>query len=173
MRLFKVDIPRRETRGPTPSLGRARIDHEEDVLPTLPKSAKQLIDSDANVHLVTLNRDGSPQVSMVWAGMIDDEICVGSITPRQKLHNVRRDPRVTLSIESPAHDRLGLSQYLVVVGRARVTAGGAPELISDLAQRRLPPGTRFPRGDDHDPGWIMRIAAERWRGYGPWSENVQ
>jgi PPOX class probable F420-dependent enzyme len=139
----------------------------------LPDSAKSLIESDANVHLVTLNRDGSPQISMVWAGMIDNEICVGSITPRQKLDNVRRDPRVTLSIEAPEHDHLGLSQYLVVVGVARITDGGAPEFISMLASRRLPAGTKFPRGDDHDPGWIMRITAERWRGYGPWCGNVQ
>ncbi len=140
---------------------------------TLPDSAKALVNSGANVHLVTLNRDGSPQVSMVWAGMVDDEICVGAITPRQKIHNIRRDPRVTLSIESPDHDRLGLSQYLVVIGNARVTEGGAPEFISMLAERRLPPGTKFPRGDDNAPGWIMRITAERWRGYGPWCGNVQ
>jgi PPOX class probable F420-dependent enzyme len=142
-------------------------------LATLPDSAKALIDSGANVHLVTVNPDGSPQASMVWAGMIDEEICVGALTPRQKIHNIRRDPRVTLSIESPEHDRLGLSEYLVVVGTARVTEGGAHEFISMLAKRRLPPGTKFPRGEDKAPGWIMRIAAERWRGYGPWSGNVQ
>jgi PPOX class probable F420-dependent enzyme len=142
-------------------------------LATLPDSAKALIDSGANVHLVTVNPDGSPQASMVWAGMIDDEICVGALTPRQKIHNIRRDPRVTLSIESPERDRLGLSEYLVVIGTARVTEGGAHEFISMLAKRRLPEGTRFPRGEDKAPGWIMRITAARWRGYGPWSENVE
>jgi PPOX class probable F420-dependent enzyme len=139
----------------------------------LPDSAKALIDSDANVHLVTINPDGSPQTSMVWAGMVDEEICIGSLTMRQKLRNARRDPRVTLSIESPERDKLGLDFYLVVIGTARITEGGAPELVGSLAKRRLPPGTQFPRGTDHPPGWIMRITPERWRGYGPWSENVQ
>jgi PPOX class probable F420-dependent enzyme len=139
----------------------------------LPDSAKALLDSDANVHLVTINPDGSPQASMVWAGMDGEEICIGSITMRQKLKNVRRDPRVTLSIESPEHDRSGLDFYLVVIGTARLVEGGAPELVSSLAKRRLPEGTQFPRGTDHPPGWVMRITPERWRGYGPWVDNVQ
>lgn len=140
--------------------------------PTLPESARALIDSGASAHLVTINPDGSPQVSLVWAGIEDEEICVGSLTPRQKLRNVRRDPRVAISFESPERDRLGLNLYLVVIGRARVTEGGAPELVSMLAKRRLAPGTKFPRGDQNPPGWVMRIAPERWRGYGPWCGNL-
>jgi PPOX class probable F420-dependent enzyme len=140
---------------------------------TLPDSACALVDSGASAHLVTINPDGTPQITLVWAGMEDGEICVGSITPRQKLRNVRRDPRVAISFESPERDRLGLTFYLVVNGTARITEGGAPEFVSRLAERRLPAGTRFPRGEDHPPGWIMRITPERWRGYGPWVENVQ
>src|ERR1700753_820614 len=114
----------------------------------LPVSAKDLIDSGANVHLATINRDGTPQLSMVWAGIENGEICVGSLTRRQKLRNVERDPRVSLSIESPERDRLGMNYYLVVSGTARRTEGGAPELVTELAKRRLPAGTKFPRGDD-------------------------
>jgi PPOX class probable F420-dependent enzyme len=142
-------------------------------MPVLPESAAELIDSDVSAHLVTINPDGTPQISLVWAGMEDGEICVGSITPRQKLHNVRRDPRVAVSFESHEHDRTGLSFYLVVMGTARITEGGAAEFVSKLAKRRLAPGTKFPRGENHAPGWIMRIKPERWRGYGPWVENVQ
>jgi PPOX class probable F420-dependent enzyme len=139
---------------------------------TLPDSAVALIDSAASAHMVTINRDGSPQVSLVWAGMEDGEICVGMLTPRQKLHNVRRDPRVAISWESPEVDRTGLSLYLVVTGAARITEGGSAELVSRLAERRLPPGTVFPRGTDHPPGWIIRVTPERWRGYGPWAGNL-
>jgi len=138
----------------------------------LPESAIALIDSGASAHMVTLNRDGSPQVSLVWAGVEDGEICVGMLTPRQKLHNVRRDPRVAISFESPERDATGLTYYLVVRGTARVTEGGSAELVSRLATRRLPPGTKFPRGDTHPPGWIIRITPERWHGYGPWAGNV-
>jgi PPOX class probable F420-dependent enzyme len=140
---------------------------------TLPASACALIDSGASAHMVTINRDGSPQVSLVWAGMEDGEICVGMLTPRQKLHNVRRDPRVAISFESPERDRTGLSLYLVVMGTARVTEGGSAELVARLAKRRLPPDTKFPRGDRHPPGWVIRISPERWRGYGPWAGNLE
>lgn len=139
---------------------------------TLPQSARELVDSGANAHLTTLNADGSPQVSLVWAGLVAGEVCVGSLTPRRKLANVRRDPRVAISFESPQRDARGLSYYLVVLGSARLTAGGAPDLVRELATRRLAPGTKFPRGDDNPPGWIMRIAPERFHGYGPWAANT-
>lgn len=138
----------------------------------LPESACALIDSGASAHMVTISRDGSPQVSLVWAGMEDGEICVGMLTPRQKLHNVRRDPRVAISFESPERDSTGLTYYLVVMGSARVTEGGSAELVGRLAKRRLPAGTTFPRGDRHPPGWIIRITPERWRGYGPWAGSA-
>jgi PPOX class probable F420-dependent enzyme len=139
---------------------------------TLPDSAVALIESGASAHMVTLNRDGSPQLSLVWAGMEDGEICVGMLTPRQKLHNVRRDPRVALQWESPETDPAGLTYYLVVMGTARVTEGGSADLVRRLATRRLPAGTKFPRGDSHPPGWIIRVKPERWRGYGPWAGNA-
>ncbi len=35
---------------------------------TISTEARALLESDALAHLVTLNRDGSPQVSVVWVG---------------------------------------------------------------------------------------------------------
>jgi len=138
----------------------------------LPKPAIQLINSGVHAHLATLGRNGAPQLSMVWSAWIDGEICVASLTPRQKLRNVSRDPRVALSYESGETDaEQGLRYYLVVEGRARVTEGGAPELLRTLAGRYLAPGTKFPRGDDPPAGWIMRISPTRWRGYGPWESG--
>ena len=52
------------------------------------------------VHVVTLAPDGSPQVSIVWVGLEDDEIVAGHLGSRQKLRNIGRDPRVALSIHS-------------------------------------------------------------------------
>ena len=63
---------------------------------------------------------------------------------QQKLQNVRRDPRVTLSIEGTEIQPPGLKQYLVLHGRARVTEGGAPELLQELAYRYLGPDVTFP-----------------------------
>ena len=119
-------------------------------------------------HLVTLEADGSPQVSIVWVGLQGDEIVSGHLGDRGKLDNVRRDPRVVLSMETGGREPSGLERYLVVHGRARVTEGGAPELLQDLARVYLGEGVRFPPMDDPPPGFVLRITPERVGGVGPW-----
>ena len=54
---------------------------------TLRPDARALIESDALVHLVTLNPDGSPQLSCVWAGLEGEEIVSGHMAMRQKIAN--------------------------------------------------------------------------------------
>ena len=136
---------------------------------SLPDSARAMIESGRLAHLVTLNRDGSPQVSCIWVGLDGDEIVSGHLfETQQKLRNVRRDPRVSLSIEGTEIQPPGLLQYLVVHGRARLTDGGAPELLQELAYRYLGPDVKFPPMPDPPPGIVMRIAVERVGGVGPW-----
>lgn len=138
----------------------------------LPESARAIIESGRIAHLVTLNRDGSPQISCVWVGLDGDELISGHLrADQQKLLNVRRDPRVSLSIEGAEIQPPGLLQYLVVHGRARITEGGAPELLQELAYRHLGPNVRFPPMDDPPPGYVLHIAVERLAGVGPWAES--
>ena len=135
----------------------------------LPESARAIVESGRLAHLVTLNRDGSPQISCVWVGLDGDEIVSAHLRDQQKLRNVRRDPRVSLSIEGTEIQPPGLLQYLVVHGRARITQGGAPELLQQLAHRYLGPDVRFPPMADPPPGNVLRIRAERLGGVGPWT----
>jgi PPOX class probable F420-dependent enzyme len=136
---------------------------------TLPDSARELLESDALAHLVTLNRDGSAQVSCVWVGLDGDEIVSGHLrASQQKLRNVARDPRVVLSVEGTTIHPPGLKEYLIVHGRARVEEGGAPELLQRLAYVYLGPGVRFPPMEDPPPGVVLRITPERLGGVGPW-----
>jgi PPOX class probable F420-dependent enzyme len=136
---------------------------------TLPESARELLESGALAHLVTLNRDGSPQLSCVWVGLEDGEIVSGHLGGRQKLRNVARDPRVALSIEGTLVQPPGLKQYLVVHGRARITDGGAADLLQRLAHVYLGPDVKFPPMDDPPPGQVLRITPERIGGVGPWT----
>jgi PPOX class probable F420-dependent enzyme len=135
----------------------------------LPDSARAILESGRLAHLVTLNPDGSPQISCVWVGLDGDEIVSGHLRDQQKLRNVRRDPRVSLSIEGTELQPPGLKQYLVVHGRARITEGGAPELLQELAYRYLGPDVSFPPMDDPPPGSVLRIEVERLTGIGPWA----
>ncbi len=135
----------------------------------IPPDARALLESDALAHLVTLNPDGSPQVTCIWVGLAGDEIVAGHLFPQQKLRNIERDPRVVLSVESEESNDMGLRHYLVVHGTARITQGGAPELLHELAQTYLGPGTEFPPMPDPPPGRVTRITPERFGGVGPWA----
>ncbi|HET8741076.1 MAG TPA: PPOX class F420-dependent oxidoreductase [Gaiella sp.] len=136
----------------------------------LPESARAMIESGRLAHLVTVSPDGSPQVSCVWVGLHGDEIvCAHLVSTQQKLRNVRRDPRVSLSIEGTEIQPPGLLQYLVVHGRARLTEGGAPELLQEFAYRYLGSEVRFPPMPDPPPGVVMHITVERIGGVGPWA----
>jgi PPOX class probable F420-dependent enzyme len=135
----------------------------------LPDSARELIESGALAHLVTLNRDGSPQVSCVWVGLDGDELVAGHLPEHQKIRNIRRDPRVAVSFEGTRIHPPGLKEYLVVHGRAYVTEGGAPELLQRLAHVYLGPNVKFPPMPDPPPGYVTHIRVERVGGVGPWS----
>jgi PPOX class probable F420-dependent enzyme len=137
----------------------------------IPESARAVLDSDALAHLVTLNPDGSPQVSIVWVGLEGDDILSAHLREQQKLRNIRRDPRVALSLETGVMNAIGLREYLVVHGRATIEEGGGPELLQRLAHTYLGPDVRFPPLPDPPPGFRLRIAVERIGGIGPWAQG--
>ena len=122
-------------------------------------------------HLVTLNADGSPQVSIVWVGLEGDEVVTAHLGAYQKVRNVSRDPRVVLSLVTGGRNEHGLDRYLVVHGRARVSEGGAPEVLQRLAATYLGPGVVFPPMPDPPPGYVLHIEVERVAGIGPWADG--
>lgn len=135
----------------------------------LPDSARAVLESAALAHLVTIEPDGRPQVSIVWVGLDGDEIVSAHLPEHRKIRNIRRDPRVALSLETPNVNSFGLQEYLVIHGRARVTEGGAAELLQQLAHTYLGPEVKFPPMDNPPPGYITRITVERVGGVGPWA----
>jgi PPOX class probable F420-dependent enzyme len=139
-------------------------------MPRLNRAARDLIESGALAHMVTLNPDGTAQVSIVWMGLDGDELVSGHLPDHRKLRNVRRDPRVVISFESAAKNDIGMNDYLVVHGTARVTEGGAPELLNRLAQTYVGPGTTFPPMPDPPPGYLMHVAVDRIAGSGNWTD---
>lgn len=70
-----------------------------------------------NALLATTRRDGRPQLSPVTCGLNqDNKIVVSTYPQRAKVHNIRRDPRVSLCVMSPGWS----DPYVQVDGRARV-----------------------------------------------------
>ncbi len=127
----------------------------------LPPDVKELIGRGPIAHVVTLNDDGSPQVSMAWVGVEDDEVVIGTLPDQVKLRNIRRDPRIAVSMVTGQRNRFGLDEYLVLHGKARLTEGGAADLLGRLARVYLGPEVRFPPMPDPPPGWVIHIAVDR------------
>jgi PPOX class probable F420-dependent enzyme len=135
----------------------------------LPEAARGLLESDAVAHVVTIDEDGGPQVTAAWLGLEGDEIVLATMWDQRKLRNLRRDPRIVLSVPSTTQNEWGLLEYLVVYGTARVTEGGAPELLQRLAHTYLGPDVVFPTMPDPPQGFVTRITPERLGGVGPWN----
>jgi PPOX class probable F420-dependent enzyme len=135
----------------------------------LDESARALIESDALAHLVTLNPDGSPQVTLVWVGLDGDDIVAAHLYETKKVINVRNDGRVAVTFESDTRSEMGLTEYLVIYGQAQIDVGGAPELLQKLAHTYLGPDVKFPPMDDPPPGFITRIKVKKISGVGPWT----
>jgi hypothetical protein len=110
-----------------------------------------------------------PPGGIVWVGLDGDEIVAGHLPEHRKVRNVRNDSPVALSIETDKRNAIGLTEYLVIYGTARITDGGAAELLQKLAHTYLDPGVRFRPWTTPPPGFITHIRVDRVSGVGPWA----
>jgi len=137
----------------------------------IPPSVRDLIASGPLAHPTTINSDGSPQVTVVWVGIEDDEFVCAHMGVWQKVQNMQHEPRVALSMLGQGKNALGLQEYLVVYGQARITEGGAADLLQRLAYTYINPTVVFPPEPIRSQaGYITHIIPQRFRGTGPWSQ---
>jgi PPOX class probable F420-dependent enzyme len=135
----------------------------------IPQSIRELIDRAPLAHLTTLNSKGGPQVTVVWVGIEDEEFVIGHLAVHQKVKNIRRDARVALSMLGDKTNAQGLREYVVIYGDARVTEGGAVDLLQRLARNYLGPNADFPPSSMRNiAGYVTRITPARFTGIGPW-----
>lgn len=128
---------------------------------TLNAAARDLLASGPLAHVVTLNPDGSPHVTCTWVTLDDDTLLIAVLTLRQKIKNLRRDPRIVVSFEAQSKNAMGLTDYLVVHGEATITEGGAAALLQEQAHVYMGPGTKFPQMENPPPGYLVRIHIKR------------
>jgi PPOX class probable F420-dependent enzyme len=139
----------------------------------IPQSIRELIAKAPLAHLTTLNPDGSPQVTVVWVGIENEEFVIGHLAVHKKIKNIRRDARVALSMLSDKTNANGLREYVVVYGNARVTEGGAVDLLGRLAPLYLGPKAVYPPAAMRNiPGYVTRIMPRRFTGIGPWASQA-
>src|SRR5215467_3874167 len=108
---------------------------QEKLMPqAIPEKYRDLFSKRAFANLGTLMPDGRPQVTPVWCDLEGDYVVFNSAKGRQKDKNVRRDPRVALSIVDPENPY----RYLEIRGRVvEITEQGADAHIDKLAKKYL------------------------------------
>jgi len=100
----------------------------------IPEQYKDLLEKQVFGNLGTLMKDGSPQVTPVWVDYDGQYVRINSAKGRVKDLNIRRDPRVAISLQDPANPY----RYLEIRGRVtEITEVGADDHINKLSQKYL------------------------------------
>jgi len=128
----------------------------------LPQSAKKVLQDKAYGHVVTFNAEGKPQLTMVWLDADGDEVLFNTAEGRLKPKNLRRDPRVMISVQ----DRNDPQAYMLLHGKASVTEAGADQHIDKLAKRFLGVD-KYPWRQPGEKRLLVRTTVDRIGGYGP------
>lgn len=139
------------------------------VLRTIPAPVGALLGSDALAHVITLNPDGSPQVSVVWCAVRGDRVMFCTDERSAKVRNIRREPRVILSIEDEARNLVGTQHHLVVHGTATVVGPADPDLCDELCRTYVGKADHPTNLKNSASAVTVAVAVERLAGNGPWS----
>ena len=100
----------------------------------IPQKYQDIFSKKAFANLGTLMSSGQPQVTPVWIDFDGKYVIFNSAKGRQKDRNIRRDPRVAISISDPDNPY----RYLEVRGRVvEITEKGADEHIDRMAKKYL------------------------------------
>ena len=125
----------------------------------IPESLKKVLEDKAYGHVVTFNAQGNPEITMVWLDVEGDELLFNTAEGRRKPDNIRRDPRVIVSVQ----DRNNPQAYAVFHGKGRVTDANADAHIDKLAKRFLG-ADKYPFRQPGEKRLIIRIGMDRISG---------
>ena len=128
----------------------------------LPQSIKSLLEDEAYGHLVTRNKDGSPQITMVWMDVDGDTPQFNTAEGRIKPDNIRNNPNVIVTVQSKEDPQA----YAAIYGRATITTEGADAQIDKLAKRFLGLDS-YPFRQDGEQRLRVEIDVDKIRGMGP------
>ena len=96
---------------------------------SLPDNVRRLLDGATFVVVTTVNPDGSPHSTVMWAKRDGDDVIFSTVRGRKKARNMERDPRVSVCAYDPAQPY----SYFTVDGEVTLTDEGGKELINELS----------------------------------------
>lgn len=86
------------------------------------------------VHLATIGRDGGPHVTPMMMGLRDPHLLF-SLTGKQKVRNLERDPRACVAISKP-----GTMAHVIVWGRMLIRVDDeAQQIWNEMITRAFGP----------------------------------
>jgi len=101
---------------------------------TIPDSHRDLLDRPILISLATVQPDGQPQVTPVWADNVDGHVRINTAAGRQKHTNLMERPQATVMVIDPDNGQ----RYIEIRGRvAEATEEGADDVIDALAKQYL------------------------------------
>jgi PPOX class probable F420-dependent enzyme len=119
----------------------------------------RLLDGRNYAVLATVNRDGSPQTSVVWVGREGNDLLFSTVEGRVKHRNMLRDPRVSVTVIDSADPE----NYVELRGRVTMAPDAGRRVDTQLSWKY---DGRNP-GEDR-PGAVrvvVRMDVERAAGY--------
>jgi PPOX class probable F420-dependent enzyme len=101
----------------------------------LSAKARKLFEDPNILFVGTINADGAPQVTPVWTGLEDGHITFNTAVGRAKERNLRRDPRIGLSITA----RDNPMEKVDIIGRVvdMIVGEEADNQIDDFAEKYI------------------------------------
>jgi PPOX class probable F420-dependent enzyme len=99
---------------------------------------------------------------MVWVDAEGDEVLFNTAEGRTKLQNLRRDSRLSISVQ----DRNNPQAYLTIHGTATLTEAGADAHIDKLAKRFLGVD-KYPYRQPGEKRLLVRVKVDRLGGFAP------
>jgi PPOX class probable F420-dependent enzyme len=118
--------------------------------------ARELLEAPNFCHVGSLRKDGSPAVSPVWVDVQGDRVVLNTAEGRAWPANVRRDPRVNLTVQNMENP------YEFVSIKARLvedTQEGADEHIDAMAMKYLGEET-YPLRSEGEVRVILKFEAD-------------
>ena len=125
----------------------------------LSDAALALLDGKNYAVLATVNPDGSPQTSVMWVGRDGNDVLFSTVEGRMKHRNMRRDPRVSVTVIDSANPE----NYVELRGRVSMTPDVGRRFDTQLSWKY----------DGKDPGEdrpgavrvVVRMVVEKAAGY--------
>ena len=100
----------------------------------IPENYADLLETKALAHIATIGPNGDPQSTPVWFGWDGNRVLLTLTKTAQKYLNLRRDPRLALSIVDPKN----AYRYLEIRGRVvRIDEDLDRHFVNSMAKKYL------------------------------------